>query len=125
VIADPGTKLSRTLRPLSVELARAANATLYDSKAIASALSVIHAAAEQLRYHMEEPTNPAHEELEWERTPALAQCSSLIEGAGGLLALAYSPNTPERLRGLFVRRAYWVLSVAAEKTAALLAQDGR
>ena len=124
-VESPADALNAAVVPISLELVRAARATSFDSAAIEQSLQVLADTEHRLRDLMDDPLSPAHEEFAWERNPTLAECSSLIEGAGALLALAYAPITRENLRGLFVRRAYWVLRVASARTQELLAQGDR
>ena len=114
-----------TLVPISIDLVRAGRATLYDSDSIRRALTVVEATSRRLRELMENPAFGRTERFVWERNPELAESSSLIEGAGALLALAAAPETRDSLRPLFVRRAFWVLQVAADRTRALLAKGDR
>jgi len=118
-------QLQPTLGPISIELVRAARATRYDSDSIRGALATVESASRTLQALTQDPSADRADEYVWERSVELAAASSLIEGAAALLALAAAPETRDNLRGLFVRRAYWVLQVAKDQTQGLLAKGDR
>jgi hypothetical protein len=118
-------RLGAILGPISVGLVRAGRATQYDSSSIQQALEVVDRSSKKLLEMFADPQTPVSGDFRWEKNAELAECSSLIEGAASLLALAYAPTTRESLRGLFVHRAYWVLVVAADRAKALLEKGGR
>ncbi|MCI4360963.1 MAG: hypothetical protein L3J91_04605 [Thermoplasmata archaeon] len=118
-------ELAPVVMPISLALVRAARATLYDSDSIRSALETVEAASRRLQSLTQSRPGGPPDEFVWERNASLAESSSLIEGAGALLALAAAPETRDSLRGLFIRRAYWVLQVARERTQGLLAKGER
>lgn len=124
-VTSAAVRLSPVLLPISIDLVRAGRATLYDSASILAALATVDAAARRLDELRRSPDLGPPEEFVWERNAELAECSSLIEGAGALLGLATAAETRDGLRGLFVRRAYWVLRVASARTRALLEQGER
>jgi hypothetical protein len=118
-------RLGAILGPISVGLVRAGRATQFDSTSIQQALEVVDHSSKKLLEMFADPQTPVSGDFRWEKNSELAECSSLIEGAASLLALAYAPTTRESLRGLFVHRAYWVLVVAADRAKALLEKGGR
>jgi hypothetical protein len=123
--ASPAQHLRDELLPLSVELIQAGRATQFDSAAIRQALAIVQSTTGRLQTLTEQFAPGSPEEFVWERNPGMAESSSLIEGAGGLLAMAAAPDTPDPLRRLFLRRAFWVLRVADGRTRALLEEGER
>ena len=117
--------LQPLLLPISIDLVRAGRATLYDSDSILRALETVESATRKVGELLQDPALGPSEEFAWERNPELAECSSLIEGAGALLAMATAPETRDTLRRLFVGRALWVLKVAEGRTKTLLEKGER